>query len=211
MYGPAVRCKRVDDLVERSCVNVSGLVAKQCIAPGHHGFQRTSDLISGEASNWAIRVTSFRMCREDRPPSPLSSRRPRREVVDLGCLHRGCFSCLHVISLVRSGGLSLVPTCSSPSASGRGPVKAGRRSFAATRPGFSRPRLDGPEPDARLRQAGAPHGSSVSLRTRVPWRAPPRRCGQACWRVRSPARCDEGAGSPPRASFSGHAAPRSAA
>lgn len=50
MYGPAVRRKgirRVGGL--RSCINVSGLCLEQYVAPGHHGFQRTSDLISGQA------------------------------------------------------------------------------------------------------------------------------------------------------------------
>jgi hypothetical protein len=34
-------------------------------APGHHGYQRACDLITGKAS-WAIWVTSVRMRREDR-------------------------------------------------------------------------------------------------------------------------------------------------
>ena len=36
-----------------------------CGAPGHHGYQRACDLITGKAS-WAIWVTSVRMRREDR-------------------------------------------------------------------------------------------------------------------------------------------------
>ena len=36
------------------------------IAPGHHGYQRACELISGQALKQAIRVTSVRMRREDR-------------------------------------------------------------------------------------------------------------------------------------------------
>jgi hypothetical protein len=50
MYGPAVRCKRTSSGWWRA-------VLHQCIrpligvhAPGHHGYQRTCDLISGQAS-----------------------------------------------------------------------------------------------------------------------------------------------------------------
>ena len=39
------------------------------IAPGHHGYQRACDLFTGQASKRAIRVTSVRRRREDRPPS----------------------------------------------------------------------------------------------------------------------------------------------
>jgi hypothetical protein len=50
MYGPAVRCKRfVDpaDTVLHQCIRP--LVGARC-APGHHGYQRACDLISGQAS-----------------------------------------------------------------------------------------------------------------------------------------------------------------
>jgi hypothetical protein len=43
--------------------------------------------------------------------------------------------------------------------------------------------------DAILKQVGASHRSSSSLRSLVLWRALPRRYVRACWRVRSPARC----------------------
>lgn len=35
-------------------------------APGHYGYQRGCDLISGQTSIWAIWVTSVRSRREDR-------------------------------------------------------------------------------------------------------------------------------------------------
>jgi len=34
---------------KRSCINVFGLWLERC-APGHHGYQRACDLISGQAS-----------------------------------------------------------------------------------------------------------------------------------------------------------------
>src|SRR5262245_25478555 len=35
----------------RSCINVSGLCLERVCAPGHHGYQRACDLLSGQASN----------------------------------------------------------------------------------------------------------------------------------------------------------------
>jgi hypothetical protein len=68
LYGPAVRRKKFHRSGLRSCINVSGLWLERCVAPGHHGYQRAVDLISGQASK-AKRVTSVRSRREDRPPS----------------------------------------------------------------------------------------------------------------------------------------------
>ena len=67
-------------------VELAAAVLHQCIrpligarcAPGHHGHQRACDLVSGQASNWAIWVTSVRMRREDR--SSISS----HPLADLG-------------------------------------------------------------------------------------------------------------------------------
>src|SRR5258708_19517830 len=54
-----------------------------CFAPDQYGYQRACDLINGQASTGAIRVTSVRMRREDRSSiSSYSSRRPRLETVD---------------------------------------------------------------------------------------------------------------------------------
>ena len=48
-------------------------------APGHNGYRRAYDLITGQASKRAIWVTSVRMRREDRSSIVVSaSRRPRR-------------------------------------------------------------------------------------------------------------------------------------
>ena len=40
--------------------------------------------------------------------------------------------------------------------------------------------LDGAEHGARIMQVGSNHRLSSSLRSRVPWQAPPRRCARAC-------------------------------
>jgi hypothetical protein len=51
MYGPAVRCKRFSSIRQIwSCINVSGLWLERVVLPGHHGYQRACDLISGQAS-----------------------------------------------------------------------------------------------------------------------------------------------------------------
>src|SRR6516162_8834658 len=70
----------------RGFLDPGDAVLHQCIrpligacAPGHHGYQRACDLISGQASNGAKWVTSIRMRREDRSSIVVSSsRRPRR-------------------------------------------------------------------------------------------------------------------------------------
>ena len=47
MYGPAGVAREFDELGgERSCINVSGLEEQR--APGHHGYQRACDLLSGK-------------------------------------------------------------------------------------------------------------------------------------------------------------------
>jgi hypothetical protein len=54
---------------------------------------------------------------------------------------------------------------------------------------FLRPGPQRAEHGARIKQVGRLHRRSSSVRRRAPWPAPPRRCGQVCWRARSPARC----------------------
>jgi hypothetical protein len=46
------------------------------------------------------------------------------------------------------------------------------------------------EHGASIKRAGRAQGRSCASRSRGPWPGPPRRCGQACWRARLPARCD---------------------
>jgi hypothetical protein len=53
---------------ERSCVNVSGLCLEHR-APGHHGYQRACDLISGPASSRPIGSPGFACAGKTEPPS----------------------------------------------------------------------------------------------------------------------------------------------
>jgi hypothetical protein len=102
---------------------------------------------------------------------------------------------------------SFVPACASSIASRAGAVKAGRYADLMPRSAAARPRLDGAEHGARIKQVGRLHHWSCSFRTGVLWPAPPRRCGRVCWRARSPARCGAVASWPPRSTTSAHSAP----
>jgi hypothetical protein len=146
----------------------------------------------------AIWVTSVRMRREDR--SSISS----HPLADLGgnsCTVVGyvidrSLSCAVPLFVPRAR--SFVPACASSIASRAGAVKAGRYADLTPRSAAARPRLDGAEHGARIKQVGRLHHWSCSFRTGVLWPAPPRRCGRACWRARSPARCGAVASGPPR-------------
>lgn len=124
-----------------------------------------------------------------------SSRRPRLETL-IGLRHRGLL--ISLSSFVRAKGRSFVPAHRTSIASRAGAVKAGRRAWLAAGSGVARLRLDRPEHGARIKRVGRLHRRSSSARRRVPWPAPPRRCGQACWRARSPARCGATASWRPR-------------
>src|SRR5258708_27095890 len=69
MYGPAVRCKRLwwtlADAVLRQCIR--SLIG--ACAPGHHGYQRACDLISGQASNGPFGSPVFACAGKTDPPS----------------------------------------------------------------------------------------------------------------------------------------------
>jgi hypothetical protein len=69
MYGPAVRRKRFSSIWRmRSCINVSGLRLERILAPGHHGYQRACDLISGQASNGPSGSPVFARAGKTDPP-----------------------------------------------------------------------------------------------------------------------------------------------
>ena len=66
----------------------------------------------------------------------------------------------------------------------------------------------------RWRRVGIKRIGSLPNRSSAPrmpghGRGRSRRCGRACWRVRSPARCDAAASWPPRSRACAHGAPRS--
>ena len=186
MYGPAVRCKRF----RRS--GVSGLASMypvsswSCFAPDHHGYQRACDLINGQASTGHL---GHQFSHAPGRPNPISS----HPLADLGWkLLIGLRHRLLLISrssFVRAKGRSFVPARRTSIASRAGAVKAGRCAWLAAGSGVARPRLDRPEHGARITRVGRLHHWSLSARRRVPWPAPPRRCGQVCWQARSPARC----------------------
>ena len=134
----------------------------------------------------------------------LTSRRPRRArvigYVINSLLGFALFLCLRLAAVPSSR-----PT-GRRSAVAQGAVKAGRRASLASCPAVPRPRLDGPEHGARIKQVGAPPHRSSRTRRCAPCGEPPRRCGRACWRARWRARCDAGASSPPRSRSRAHSA-----
>src|SRR5207249_5294545 len=78
MYGPTVRCKRcmVRPCVATEFVELSVAALHQCIrpligafAPGHHGYQRACDLISGQASTGPNGSPVFARTGKTDPPS----------------------------------------------------------------------------------------------------------------------------------------------
>ena len=142
-------------------VDPGDAVLHQCIrpligacAPGHHGYQRACDLISGQASNGLLGVTSVRTRREDRSSIVVSSsRRPRR--VNLAKLrHRQspCFApflCSRLLAVPSSRPAGVLTRRA------QGPSRLGRRARLAFCSSLPRPRLDGPEHGARIKQVGA--------------------------------------------------------
>jgi hypothetical protein len=155
----------------------------------------------------AIWVTSVRSRREDVLHLFVHSRRPRRGGGVSWQLHQYLLAVPFAFFPRSTDGLSLVPTCKSARARRAGPVKAGRGTALDTDTAVSRPCLDGTEHGASIKQVGATHRLSLSSRSRGPWRARPRRCARACWRVQSPARCGAGVSLRPQSMTSGHAAP----
>jgi len=72
MYGPGPASRGLVDLGLGVCINVFG-ISLELAAPGHHGYQRECDLISGQASTGHRVKSSHR--RGDRAPSRLISSR----------------------------------------------------------------------------------------------------------------------------------------
>src|SRR5258708_23648004 len=126
-----------------------------CFAPDQYGYQRACDLINGQASTGAIRVTSVRMRREDRSSiSSYSSRRPRLETVDrvMSSLapHFAQFLCSSQVPFLRPG-LQNVDRVA------RRAVTAGRRAWLAAGSGVARLRLIRAEHGAWFTPVGRLH------------------------------------------------------
>jgi hypothetical protein len=185
MVRPCVARGFVDpaDAVLHQCIRP---LVGACCAPGHHGYQRACVLVSGQASIGPFGSPVFACAREDR--SSISS----HPLADLGWkLVTGLRHRLLLVSrssFVRAKGRSFVPARRTSIASRARAVKAGRGAWIAASSGVARPCLDSAEHGARIMRPGR-HRRSSSARRRVLWPEPPRRCGQACWRARSPTRC----------------------
>ena len=149
--------------VARGFVNLAEAVLHQCIrpligalgAPGHHGYQRAFELISRQASNGAIWVTSVRMRREDRSSIVVSSSRRPWRVRDVGYVIDSSLLTSRR-SFVRAWRSFLRPGLRAQTRRAQGAVKAGRRAVLTSCSIAARPRLDGPEHGATIKQLGTP-------------------------------------------------------
>jgi hypothetical protein len=169
----------------RRFVDLGDAVLHQCIRSliGASLLRTVMD-ISAHATSLADRPQMGRVGHQcsHAPGRPIlhlvsSSRRPRQvRVVGLG--HRtapdfGLFLC-SCLSAVPSSRPAL------SSASRAGAVKAGRRADLALRAGIARPRLDGPERGARIKQVGPTAPRSWRTRRCALCGEPPTLCGRAC-------------------------------
>lgn len=112
--------------VARGFVNLADAVLHQCIrpligaccAPGHHGYQRAFQLISGQASNGPFGSPVFACAGKTDPPSlSHSSRRPRR-VRDVGYVIDR--TSLRAVPWFVPGCRSFVPACARRRAARKG-------------------------------------------------------------------------------------------
>jgi hypothetical protein len=152
LYGPAVRCKRFRRL--GGCgLALLYPASDWSVRSGPSWISariRSDSRISLERASW---VTSVRTRREDRllhrrlilsQTSAGNSREARSSIISL----------LHAVPLFVPGGRSFVPTCGCEGAPRARAVKAGRRDDVAACASVSRPRLDGPEHGAKIKQIG---------------------------------------------------------
>src|SRR6266436_4878875 len=175
------------DLVVSGLASMYPVSSWSCFAPDHHGYQRACVLISRQASIGPFGSPVFACAGKTDPPSLLIPLADLGGKLLIGLRHR--LLLISPSSFVRAKGRSFVPARRTSIASRAGAVKAGRRAWLAAGSGVARLRLDRAEHGARIKRVGRLHHRSSSPRRRVPWPAPPRRCGQVCWRARSRARC----------------------
>ena len=117
-----------DDQQMRSCINVSGLCLERS-TPGHHGYQRACELISGQASTGPFGSPVFACAGKTDSPfrlivSQTSAGKDVGYVIDS--------SSLRAVPLFVPGGRSFVPACARRRAARKGPSRAGRRAVPAS-------------------------------------------------------------------------------
>jgi hypothetical protein len=188
------------DAVLHQCVRP---LVRACCAPGHHGYQRACELVTGQTSIGPFGSPVFACAGKTDPPSRLIL--SQTSAGELKLRHR--LLLLAYVPLFVPCGRSFVPAYDRQS----------RRAEERSRPAVAlssracstaaRPRLDGSEHGARIKPVGTLSQPSRCTRRLVLYGGPPRRCGRACWRARSPARCGAIAFWPPRSRTSGHSAP----
>jgi hypothetical protein len=198
MYGPAARCKRDDGSAGGAAV------LHQCIRPRtwsvFHRLRATMDMRAYSSSlavmsASTIRVTRFRMRREDRSSMPCFF-----PLADLGGKTLATDHtriCLPSSSFVRSGRPFLRPGRHVA----RGAARRARSRLAARQPMPVAPPRPGhvstaPSTVASVMRAGAHDRSPCASRTGGQSAARPRRCGRACWRARWRACCNVAAAPP---------------
>ena len=155
MYGPAVRCKRFP----RSWRY--GLASMYPASDWSMWLQALMD-ISARVNSLADKPRAGYQGHQGSyaPGRPILHRRLILSQTSAGksryCKLRHRYSpCLGLFLCSRLGGRSFVPACGLRGAPRARTVKAGRRGDVATCAGVSRPRLDGPEHGARIKQVGA--------------------------------------------------------
>jgi hypothetical protein len=185
-------------------VDLADVVLHQCIrsligacAPDHHGYQRACDLISGEASNGLFGSPVFARAGKTDPPSSSHSLAERGGLRVLIMSSIASWLCG---SFVRAWRPFLRPDLRVQSCAARW----GRQGWPSRLPCLSLA-LPG-HTLTGLSTARGLSGSArcfIGLRTRrrAPCEEPPRRCGRACWRAQSPARCGGGASLRPRSTI----------
>ena len=159
--------------VARGFVDLADAVLHQCIrpligaccAPGHHGYQRACDLISGQASIGPFGSPVFACAGKTDPPS---SSILSQTSAGKGCCATSSIAPLLAVPLFAPGGRSFVPACAYTRRRAQGPSRLAVAHGLASCSSVSRPCLDGPEHGATIKQVGTPSHRSCRIRSRAP-------------------------------------------
>jgi hypothetical protein len=131
--------RRSGDAVLHQCIRP---LLGACCAPGHHGYQRACDLVTGQTSTGPFGSPVFACAGKTGTPSRLI---PSQTSAGKGCRLRYRLLLVSRCSFVRAWRPFLRPGLQSSIASRAGAVKAGRRAHLTSRTAVARPRLDGSE------------------------------------------------------------------